>query len=387
MRFPLFPAKIAAAVILPAVAALLLGTFAVSRLDALADRSRALETARLPRADLAVAVERQLLLAAQAIRGYALSADRDALERAKKDLAKAADALHDAREAATRPGMESLAAEAEKIGYFLDAYKKAAEASVAGNERLDAARAALERAQAGYAGAVSGYIEQKTAQWDKELAAKYPQPDPLRQHAKRLRAAQAALAAGGDVREAAATARALRDPARLSEATERLDAAEAALRDARAGSDDDAKKLAPSFAALAEYRQAVAGVLADWEALRATGRQILEAERAALSAATALGGASLAEAAGDAGAVASALRGSRLTLLAAAWGILILGAAFAVAMALLLGVPVRRCAFFAKDLADGRVTGTLAVSCRDEVGQIAESLREMARRLGKRLAR
>jgi HAMP domain-containing protein len=387
MRFPLFPAKIAAAVILPAVAALLLGTFAVSRLDALADRSRALETARLPRADLAVAVERQLLLAAQAIRGYALSADRDALERAKKDLARAADALHDAREAATRPGMESLATEAEKIGYFLDAYKKAAEASVAGNERLDAARAALERAQAGYAGAVSGYIEQKTAQWDKELAAKYPQPDPLRQHAKRLRAAQAALAAGGDVREAAATARALREPARLAEATERLDAAEASLRDARAGSDDDARRLAPSFAALAEYRQAVAGVLADWEALRATGRQILEAERAALSAATALGGASLAEAAGDAGAVAAALRGSRLTLLAAAWGILILGAAFAVAMALLLGVPVRRCAFFAKDLADGRVTGTLAVSCRDEVGQIAESLREMARRLGKRLAR
>ena len=387
MRFPLFPVKIAAAVILPAVAALLLGVFAVSRLDALADRSRALETARLPRADLAVAVERQLLLAAQAIRGYALTADRDALERAKKDLAKAADALHDAREAATRPGMESLAAEAEKISYFLDAYKKAAEASVAGNERLDAARAALDRAQAGYAGAVSGYIEQKTAQWDKELAAKYPQPDPLRQHAKRLKSAQTALAAGGDVREAAATARALRDPARLSEATERLDAAEAALRDARAGSDDDARRLAPSFAALAEYRQAVAGVLADWEALRATGRQILEAERAALSAATALGGASLAEAAGDAGAVASALRGSRLTLLVAAWGILVLGAAFAVGVALLLGVPVRRCAFFAKDLADGRVTASLAVACRDEVGQLAASLQEMARRLGKRLAR
>ena len=78
MRVPLFSAKIALAVCLPAVAALVLGLFAVSRLDGLAARSKTLETARLPRADLAVAVERRLLLAAQAIRGYALSGDRDA---------------------------------------------------------------------------------------------------------------------------------------------------------------------------------------------------------------------------------------------------------------------------------------------------------------------
>lgn len=387
MRFPLFSAKIAVAVFLPAAAALLLGLFAVSRLDAMADRSRTLETARLPRADLAVAVERQLLLAAQAIRGYALTADREALERAKKDLAKAADALHDAREAASRPGMESLAAEAEKIAYFLDAYKKAAEASVAGNERVDADRQALSRAAEAYAAAVSSYSDQKTAQWDKELAAKYPQPDPLRQHAKRLKLAQVAQAAGRDVVEAAETARAGRDPAKLAEAIPRFDAAEAALRDARAGSDDDARRLSPAFAALADYRQAVGVLLTDWEALRVTGRQILEAERASLAAATQLGGASLAEAAGDAGALATALRASRLTLLAAAWGILILGAVFAVAAAMALGLPVRRCAFFARDLSDGRVTGNLAVSGLDEVGRLAESLREMARRLGKRLAR
>lgn len=387
MRFPLFSAKIAVAVFAPALAALLLGLFAVSRFDALADRSHQLETARLPRADLAAAVQRQILLAAQAIRGYALTADRDTLEQAKKDLAKAADTLHDAREAATRPGMESLAAEAEKIVYFLDAYKKAAEASVAGNERVDADRQGLARAADAYAGAVAAYIDQKTAQWDKELAAKYPQPDVLRQHARRLKAAQTALAAGRDVSEAAETARANREPAHLTEAIPRFDAAESALRDARNGSDDDARRLTPAFSALSDYRQAVNLLLTDWQALRATGRQILEAERAALAAATKLGGSSLAEAASDAGALAGSLRAARLTLGLAGWAILILGAAFAVGAAFVLGMPVRRCAFFARDLADGRVTGQLAVSGRDEVEQLAESLREMARRIGKRLAR
>ena len=92
-------------------------------------------------------------------------------------------------------------------------------------------------------------------------------------------------------------------------------------------------------------------------------------------------------AAADASGLADSVRASRLLLGGAAWGICLVGIVFGLAMAFLLGGPVRRCAFFAKDLADGRVTGTLAVSCRDEVGQLAGSLREMARRLGKRLAR
>lgn len=387
MRFPLFPVAIGLAVGLPAVAALLLGLLAVSRLDILSERSRALETGRLPRADLAVSVERRLLLAAQAIRGYALTADREALERAKKDLAKAADALHDAREAGSRPGMAGLAAEAEKIGRLLDAYKKAAEGSVVANERVADDRAALVRAADAYQAAVLAYQELKTAAWDKDLAVKYPVPDTLRLQAKRLKAAQTAQDAGRDVREAAETARAGRDPARLAEAADRFEAAEAALREARGPGDEDGRRVAAAFAALAEYRQAVATLLADWETLRATGRQILEAERAALAAASELGGASLAEAAGDAGGLAASLRTSRLLLGGAGWGILVLGAVFAVAMAVVLGRPVRRCAFFARDLSVGRLTGRLDAAGPGEVGLLAESLREMARHLGKRLAR
>jgi HAMP domain-containing protein/CHASE3 domain sensor protein len=387
MRFPFFPAKIALAVCLPAVAALLLGLFALSRLDGLAARSRTLETARLPRADLAVAVERRLLLAAQAIRGYALSGEREALERAKKDLAQAADALHTAREAASRPGMESLAAEAQKIGFLLDTYKKAAESAAAANERVAQARSELLVAQDAFAAAVAGYIEFKTAQWDKELAAKYPQPEPLRLHAKRLKIAQAVQDAGRDVRLAAEAAKADRDPSRLSQALVRYDEAETLLRDIKAGSDEETKRLAPVFASLAACRQAAASLLSDWESLRATGRQILETERAALAAGAELGGASLSEAAADAAGLADSVRSSRLLLSGAAWGICLGGLVFGLAMAFLLGAPVRLCAFFARDLSVGRLTANLPVSGRDEVGLLAESLRDMARRIGKRLAR
>ena len=283
--------------------------------------------------------------------------------------------------------MEGLAAEAAKIGFFLDTYKKAAESSVVANDRVTQARIGLTTAQDAYAAAVAGYIELKTAQWDKELATKYPQPDVLRLHAKRYKTAQAIQDAGRDVRLAAESAKADRDPAKLSQALTRYDEAEAALRDIKAGSDEETKRLSPIFTALAGCRQAATTLLADWETLRATGRQILEAERAAVSAGTELGGATLAEAAADASGLANALNASRLILGGAAWAILLAGAVFAVAMALVLGGPVRRCSFFARDLSDGRITDKLTVSGRDEVGQLAESLKEMARRIGKRLAR
>ena len=387
MRFPLFPLKIGLAVALPAAAALLLGLLAVARLDSLADRTAFLEAGRLPRADLAMAVERRLLLAAQAIRGYALSADREALAKAKEDLARAAEALHEARLAADRPGMEGLAAEAGRIETLLEIYKRAAEDSVAANERVAADRAALGTAQDGLDAALASLAELRLALWDKELAARYPQPEALRQHARRIRLAHTAQAAGRDVRQAAETARAERDPARLAEALARYDEAEGAVRDSRSGGEEDSKRAAAAFAALADCRRAAATLLADWEALRETGRRILEAERVALAAARSLGGVSLAEVAGDAGALAGALRGVGVWLGVAAWAVLILGLGFAVVMAVLLGMPARRCAAFARDLAEGRLTASLDVTGRDEVGQLAGTLREMARRMGRRLAR
>lgn len=388
MRFPLFPLKLGLAVLLPVLAALLLGLFASTRLNALADRARALETVRLPRADLAVAVERRLLVAAQAIRGYALSGDRESLERAKKELAQAADALHAAREAAgEHPGMAGMAAEVEKIGYFLDAYKKAAEASVSANERVTEDRTALAQAAANYQAAAKAYADWKTAQWDKELAARYPQPEPLRQHARRLKGIRAAMDAGREPQLAAESARAARNPALLIAAAPHLDEAEASLRDLKGGGDDEQRHLGPVFTALADYRQSIAMLLSDWEALRVTGRQIVEAERAALTAGTDLGGSTLTEAAGDASSLAGFLDRARLGTILATCGVALIGLVFAGLAAFILGGPVRRCALFARDLSVGRLTGNLTASGRDEVGLLAESLREMARRLGKRLAR
>jgi len=386
MRFPLFPLKIGLAVFVPVLAALLVGLFGGSRLTALTDRAHELETVRLPRADLAGTVERRLLLAAQAVRNYALNDDREALERAKKELAQAADALHAAREAAGRPGMESLATEAQKIGMFLDAYKKATEASVGANERVAADRTALTEAADGFTAAAKTYAEWKTAQWDKELAAKYPQPAPLRLHAQRLKTIRAAMAIGTEPKLAAADARAARDPALLAAALPRLDAAEALLRELK-GSDDDNKHVAPVFSALAAYRQAIATLLTDWEALRGTGRQILKAERAALSAGNDLGGGSLTEAAGEATSLDTTLSRARIGLMVVSWGVTVIGLTFAVLAAMVLGMPVRRCAAFARDLSVGRVTETLIADSHDEVGVLAASLREMARRIGKRLAR
>lgn len=386
MRFPFFPLKIGLAVFVPVLAALLVGLFGASRLTALAERAHELETIRLPRADLAGTVERRLLLAAQAVRNYALSNDREALERAKKELAQAADALHAAREAASRPGMASLGTEAQQIASVLETYKKAAEASVADNERVGTDRAALTEAANTFLTAATAYADWKTAQWDKALAVKYPQPAALRQHAQRLKTIRQAIAIGGEPRLAAETARATRNPALLTAVVPRLDAVETLLRTLK-GNDEDNKRMVPVFAALAAYRRAITALITDWATLRATGQRILKAERAALAAGDRLGGGSLTEAASEATNLDTTLSRSRIGLMVVTWGVTVIGLTFAVLAAVVFGMPVRRCAAFARDLSEGRVTETLAEDGRDEVGILAASLREIARRIGKHLAR
>ena len=73
------------------------------------------------------------------------------------------------------------------------------------------------------------------------------------------------------------------------------------------------------------------------------------------------------------------------------WGFLgmtlLFGAAWIVLAVRFLGIPVARCAAFAVALVRGRVPGGLSVTGRDEVGGLAEALREMSRRFGRTFAR
>jgi len=141
------------------------------------------------------------------------------------------------------------------------------------------------------------------------------------------------------------------------------------------------------LAALVEYEARARALLDEWLSLESAGGKLLVDERAVLEAAAGLARERATVGSEAAQALSKSLTWSRRFALAAAWGMGIFGLAWAVIGAVLLAGPVVRCASFAKALVKGDLRPTLTVTGHDEAGALADALRELARRMGRSLAR
>jgi|GEM_PF-1181996 len=413
-RFPVYPVKILIAAGLPVVLAVAACLAAATAQNASGRSAEALAQVAFGRAQAAVRLERQALLTSHHLRGYALTGERHFLDEAKKELAEALTRMQEFKATASRgsqtgqasqagqadgadgadgasgAGRADAAVEAERLAWLVDAYKKAAEAVVGQNEAVAEARTAFEAAGNRLADLADAFAERKKAALV-ELAVKYPPGTLVRAVSDRIFYAQDMAGIARAVLAAEAEAGRARRPELLRAALDRLDgldglAAKLAPQAAQAA-EADAKDAAELAAVAGEFGKAAGHLAKEWELLHASGRTLALAERDALEAAAkAVESAAAAERTGmEAFTSELALQKSLV------WSLLLLTVALGVTWVVLavrfLGVPVARCAAFAFQLATGRVPRGLAVSGRDEVGILAESLREVSRRFGRSFAR
>jgi len=395
-RFPVYPVKILIAAGLPVVLAVAACLAAATAQNASGRSAEALAQVAFGRAQAAVRLERQALLTSHHLRGYALTGERHFLDEAKKELAEALTRMQEFKATASRTSQADgadgadVAEEAERLAWLVDAYKKAAEAVVGQNEAVAEARTAFEAAGNRLADLADAFAERKKAALV-ELAVKYPPGMLVRAVSDRIFYAQDMAGIARAVLAAEAEAGRARRPELLRAALDRLDgldgrAAKLAPQAAQAA-EADAKDAAELAAVAGEFGKAAGHLAKEWELLHASGRTLALAERDALEAAAkAVESAAAAERTGmEAFTSELALQKSLV------WSLLLLTVALGVAWVVLavrfLGVPVARCAAFAFQLATGRVPRGLAVSGRDEVGILAESLREVSRRFGRSFAR
>jgi CHASE3 domain sensor protein len=384
-RIPLFPVKVALAVGMPVLLAILACFAAANMLTSTHDEA-ARAAAGFSRRAAAVQLERRTLMTAHHLRGYALTGERQFLEEAKKELSAALERLQRLKEAA---GAEAggFAEEVERVAWLVEAYKKAAEAVVAQNEAVAEARTALQAAGNRLVELGEAMTRAKKNALT-ELAVKYPMGELVRKAAQRIYHAQDLAEVGRAVLLAEAEAGRARRSELLGAVLGRFDGMDQWIGGLRPqASEAEAKAIDELAAAGEECRKAAQILVAQWDVLHAAGRTLALAERDALAAvAKAAENAATEEQVGLARlSSAHAVSGAML------WGflgvILLFGLVWLVLAVRFLGLPVSRCAAFAESLVRGRVPGKLAVGGGDEVGRLAESLREMSRRFGRTFAR
>lgn len=388
MKLPLFSLKLLAALLTLALIGAIPTALALSRLTAGRAQAESLARGAVEEAVLLARLERQALLTASNIRGYALTSDRRFLDEAKKELAAVSDELQRVLSVTTKAQAgQAEWAERDKIGYLVEDYKKLAEMTVAVNQAVITARTDFEAALAHFEKNARALSDLEAAALERELSAKYPAPDKLRTLSRRKALAEEALALVPVVRAAAQTAKAEREPRFLREAVNALEPVRESLAGLGPQGEEAQKALAEARQALAEVQKAGADLLGEWRMLQETGRKLAEAERSLLAAARS--GADQARVRAEEGFanLSGHLSDSAMVLRIVA----LAGALMALAVIVLtvsrLGLPVWRLAAYAGHLVKGNLHKTLSVSGRDECGQLAESLREIARRIGRSWAR
>ncbi|NDY56604.1 hypothetical protein G3N56_07590 [Desulfovibrio sulfodismutans] len=386
-KIPVYSLKILFAVGLPTALAVIACLAAATAQNASGRSAEALAQVAFGRGEAATRLERQTLLTAHHLRGYALTGERHFLEEAKKELAVALTRMQELKASASRAGGVEFAEEAERVAWLVDAYKKAAEAIVGQNEAVAEARNAFEAAGNRFADLAEAYAARKKAALV-ELAVKYPPGTLVRAVSDKIFHALDLAGIAREVLAAEAEAGRVRRPEILRAAMERLGGVDALVEGLRPQASEADIKDAMEIAAVAgEFDKAAGHLAKEWELLHASGRTLALAERDALEAASrAVESAAVVERKGME-AFASELTVQKSLL----WTLLVLTLAFGVVWIVLavrfLGIPVSRCAAFAFELATGRVPKGLSVSGRDEVGILAESLREVSRRFGRSFAR
>ncbi len=386
-RIPVFPLKVGLAVGLPVCVALLACFAAARALTSTHAQAGMVTEVVSRRAEVAVQLERRALLTAHHLRGYALTGERHFLDEAKKELALALERLQRLREASGTSGQGAFAEEAERLAWLVEAYKQAAEVVVGQNEAVAESRTAFEAAGNRLVELAAAMASIKKAALN-EIAVKYPPGELVRRIAQKIYHAQELAEVGRAVLLAEAEAGRARRPELLRAALDRFEILPQAVGGLRPqATEEDAKAIDDLASAGEEFRKAAEQLAAEWEVLHAAGRTLALAERDALAAVARASENAVAEEKAGLDRLSAEYALSRGLV----WGFLgmtlLFGAAWVVLAVRFLGIPVTRCAAFAVSLVRGRVPGGLSVTGRDEVGGLAEALREMSRRFGRTFAR
>lgn len=414
MNFPLYPAKIVLAILVPLTAGICLGWLALARFEGASLAGDVPADGAVAPVVLSERLERRVLLTAYNLRGYDKSGEKSFLEAAKRDLAAAMETLHELRPigAAVLAGSEtpkdpprssnfetssvlrdpkaSFASEPpllDRTASLLDAYKEQAELTVAAHDALSVLRDEFDAAAGAYAAAVAQAEKVARGKLDIGLGVPYPPLEKVRLRRRQLDILERSAGFGAKLFEAVRQGQLDRKPFPSSDAAkyfslmrETLDQYEAA------GLEEETENLAAMRVAAAGYEKRTLALLDGWAAVSGAGENLLRDEAALMEAVSAVASRTLGNAEAVARELASNLVWSRRMMRAGMLVLALFGVVWIALAATALSGPVVKCARYARELA--KENGNAPQSAppagwRGEVGVLADALREIAKRLGR----
>ena len=360
-----------------------LGGMAVVNMMNVEKDSTRLANEYVPEVGIANLVERSALLAMYAWRGYAFTEEESFLVEGKKQLSATVQALDQARRhAETYPGLVALKENAQAARERIDTYVTLSEQTETVVNAMNADREALDRAAASFMENCGAFLGSMNEAMEREISQD-ADGAALKERVWKINQINEVIDLGNDTRIRVWRAQASRQLALIDAALEnftKIDAVFARLTPT-IRNPANIRQMEAIQKAGADYRTAMLSLQKNWTALEGINVQRAKVGTEALEAAqnTAVAGLDGTKKIADT-AVANLATAERIMIGGLGVGVLI---GIVVAIFLTKGItgPVQQGVEFARKLAQGDLTAKLDVDQKDEVGILAQALRDMVAKL------
>jgi methyl-accepting chemotaxis protein len=366
--------------------AMVVGGISIVSMTGVRTQNHILSQTNVPEWSLSGVIERHQRLAGYYNLGYSLNMQPDWLERGRKEMSLAREAMQKGldgiKASQDKNDADSFGKVLREISASMDAYDVAVRKTEHSVERTKAARAALIKATQAFSDNIGAYVKEQQSAMLRQIKAK-DSVEELTIRQDRIERGTAILIAGENVRSNAWEAQAANDNAALEACGVQTDKVIRLVDELREVTRQEAnlKQLAAVSASAKIFRTAVGDILAEQKAVApliqeriATYSGVLDraADRASLAEKSTTAMASEALASLDA-----AISLTSVGLAAA----LLLGVLVTVVITRAITAPVQKGVVFAQAMAEGDFTTNLDISQKDEVGVLAAALNDMVAKL------
>lgn len=363
--------------------AMILGGLAIFNMGQVSTDSERLAKEYVPEVAIANDLERSSLSTMYAMRGYALSEEEHFWETGQKNLATVQEMLKKALDHAQKyPNLVKLKEDATKAKEGVDAYTNQAKETNRLISAMAKNRETMDQTAGTYMKNCAEFLASQNAAMQRELYSGAT-PSKLDERLQKITIVNDIIDLGNDTRVKNFKAQATRDPEVMRSAMENFPKMGVKFEElsklTRAQANIDQIKNTRNAAN--SYGAAMKAFLDNWLALQqvAKGREAAGAEVLDACKNTAMAGVEATQT--RANAAVSALQTSSMVMVVGLTIALLIGIILAILLTKMITGPVMKGVAFAKTLSEGDLTQTVDVYQKDEIGILAEALRNMKDKL------
>jgi methyl-accepting chemotaxis protein len=360
-----------------------LGILAIFNFSNISDKSSLLVKEYVPEVEISNDLERNSLMTMFAMRAYGYTEEEAFLKEGNEYLEQVHEHLKEARDLAKNAThLVVLGEKVDQIQKAVDDYEALVEQTVQENNQLEVFRKKMDETAATYMANCAAFLDSQADQYDEEIRQN-ASADKLQERMKKVYLANDIIDVGNAIRVGNFKSQATRSPATMEAALKNFDKLDNLYAQLRQITRDaaDLKRIDNTENSGRGYKAAMEDFLSTWLQREKTAQKRLDAAMIVLKGAqdTAEAGISATQTFSEEAASAA---DSSLTSM-------VFGLVFAMIVGIVLSFiltkgitgPVIKGVEFASTIAKGDLTASIDIEQKDEIGQLAVALREMADRL------